>query len=848
LGKIRISPEGICEKYSGIYETGDLVAEELGNGRIFVTSLRYSLPRRIVFFGKYQKFELSNIKLFGKDALSYHMFFLQQPDSSVIFATKGQVIKVKNGVMVERKEFSNSEVIWLSYDENNILWVALYEGGILGFENSDFTKEPKYKFLNSYQISSVLMDKEGSYWFTTLKDGVFYSPNINFLTITSQNGLSDDRIGALYSNKEGVYIGYINNKYFDFLSNSTIRHLIKEEKPLDLSNVSRIIYDSLSNKLWICSMICLHSIKSNDINVVNQTHEKYFIYPKEIARSKSGGYWIAGNKGLMKFDKGNIVFRSFHDDNYNNDIFRSTIYSLVEDNKGEVWFGTMNGLWKYSNSIFQYMGAENPLLSQSISSIIINPMDSSLWLGTNGLGVVVYGKDSIYQISTRHGLASNSVHRLYYSSNEVWAATRQGLSRIITKDGGYVLKNYDVNNGLPSNEITSITIRGKIAYVGTAKGICVFDLNADKQEEFRPNNIITKIKVNGHPLDSIADGIELKYNQNIISFDYVGLLYKNNGKINYRYRMLGLDTNWVYTNNLNCLFSGLSNDPYTFEVMSQSTFGLWNSIPAKISFRILPPFWKQIWFLLLGSFIFSSILFIVYKIRVASINQKNELKHNINLYKQQSLRQQMNPHFIFNTLNSIQLYILEKDPISSHKYLTKFARLMRMTLDNSLNSTIPLRDEIEALKIYLELEKIRLEGKFEYSINILSDESILNIKIPTLLIQPFVENAIWHGIMLKENQSGWVRISLIEENSIVNCTIEDNGVGRVQADAVRRLRNKEHKSRGSQITQQRIELLSLMYKEKFNIQYEDLTDQFGVATGTKVLISIPKGIKANIQK
>jgi len=170
-----------------------------------------------------------------------------------------------------------------------------------------------------------------------------------------------------------------------------------------------------------------------------------------------------------------------------------------------------------------------------------------------------------------------------------------------------------------------------------------------------------------------------------------------------------------------------------------------------------------------------------------------------------------------------------------------------MTLDNSLKSTIPLRDEIDALKLYLELEKLRLEGKFDYTIDYLENESILGYKVPTLLIQPFVENAIWHGIMLKENQTGWVKITLMDNGSIISCTIEDNGVGRRHADAIGQQRNKEHKSRGSQITQQRIDLLNLMYKEKFNIQYEDLYNNMGVSLGTRVFISIPKEINISIQ-
>jgi ligand-binding sensor domain-containing protein len=846
FGKIRISPEGIYKKYSGVFDVGDLFAEELSNGRVFVTCPGYSEPFDITFQGKFQNFKFSSDSLFGHIANSYRVFFWPQPDSSMVFSVKGELFKTKNGKIISRRAFGAQEIIWCSYVDS-ILWVAPFDGGIFGYVNSDIKNEPKYKFLKQYQVSSVLKDSEGSYWFTTLNDGAFYCPNINFLTLTSQSGLSDDRVNALYANKNGLFIGY-NNKFIDFLNDSIIYHVLQENTPLELSNISKIIEDTTLKKLWICSMLYLHSTTGNETGSKVKSNFKDKIYPRDIVKSKSGDYWIGTNKGLIKYDGKKIIYESYGSVFDPRDPFRSLIYSLVEDNVGTVWFCTMNGLWKYSNDTYQYLGTENPLLAQNGSSLIINPLDSCLWFGTNGLGIVVYGKDTIYQISQKQGLASNSIRRLYYSSNEVWAATRQGVSRISFKGDKYTIKNYTVSEGLPSNEITSIAIRNRTVYVGTSKGLCKFNPDAEGKIVFQPNIIITKFSINNQVVDSIRDGIKLEYNQNLLNFDFVGFVYKNNGAIQYQYRMLGLDTNWVSSNNPSCLFSGLSNGTYTFEVRSQNSEGFWNPRPAQISFTILPPIWKKWWFMLILSFLFASLLFGYYRYRVASIHQKNELLHNINLYKQQSLRQQMNPHFIFNTLNSIQLYILEKDPISSHKYLTKFAKLMRMTLDNSLNSTIPLRDEIEALKIYLELEKIRLEGKFEYSINLLSEESILNVKIPTLLIQPFVENAIWHGIMLKENQSGWVRISLIEENSIVNCIIEDNGVGRVQADAVRRIRNKEHKSRGSQITQQRIELLSLMYKEKFNIQYEDLTDEFGIAAGTKVLISIPKGIKANIQK
>jgi LytS/YehU family sensor histidine kinase len=200
----------------------------------------------------------------------------------------------------------------------------------------------------------------------------------------------------------------------------------------------------------------------------------------------------------------------------------------------------------------------------------------------------------------------------------------------------------------------------------------------------------------------------------------------------------------------------------------------------------------------------------------------------------------MNPHFIFNTLNSIQLYILENDAINSHKYLTKFARLIRLTLDNSQESVVLIKDEVEALKLYLELESLRLEGKFDYSIDI-EDLTILDLKIPTLLIQPFVENSIWHGIMLKESQTGRVNIKIEQQKGSILCSIEDNGVGRKKANHLRDENTRKHKSLGYKITSQRIELLNLIYSDKFKVVYKDLIDENQQSRGTRVEITIPIG-------
>ena len=221
---------------------------------------------------------------------------------------------------------------------------------------------------------------------------------------------------------------------------------------------------------------------------------------------------------------------------------------------------------------------------------------------------------------------------------------------------------------------------------------------------------------------------------------------------------------------------------------------------------------------------------------ISNIREKEEIIMSLNI--------QLNPHFLYNTLNIINWIAIENDEKEISKMIVSLSSMLQYTAHNT-EEISDFKTDLEWLKKYIYIMQNRFEDKFNVYYEI--DERINLYKVPKLFLQPFVENSIWHGIMLKQSQEGWVKITLNDSGSFIRCVIEDNGIGRKQADEIRQLRNKEHKSRGSQITQQRIELLSLMYKEKFNIQYEDLTDHLGVYLGTRVSITFPKEINVNIQ-
>jgi len=273
--------------------------------------------------------------------------------------------------------------------------------------------------------------------------------------------------------------------------------------------------------------------------------------------------------------------------------------------------------------------------------------------------------------------------------------------------------------------------------------------------------------------------------------------------------------------------------------------GAWNPAILELPIYIGTVFWRTWWFRIGAIMLFALALYTMYRYRLRLIKKKQQLKgeyeKKLANVEMTALLAQMNPHFIFNSLNSIDSYIIRNESRQASEYLNNFARLMRLILQNSRTNYISLKDELEALELYLQMESLRFKNKFRYEIDVDPQLDTASIVIPPMLIQPYVENAIWHGLMTKTNgEAGIVKLGIHKKDDNLLCIISDNGIGRKKAAELKEGKINNHKrSMGMQITQDRIDVINKLYNLNTSVRIHDMANEKGEATGTNVELIIP---------
>lgn len=557
-------------------------------------------------------------------------------------------------------------------------------------------------------------------------------------------------------------------------------------------------------------------------------------------------YWMGGSDGLFLYHaktKETLAYFSISNSNLGSNNIRNISFK----NKNSLLISTSKGLYdfdiKKNNFTLIPLSTDKKEPMVTSSKIASN---GNIWVSTAGKGVFILkanGKKLCLNVKT--GLPTSQVYSLTFNQaeTECWVSSNKGLSCINMQN--FTIKNFYTNDGLQSHEFFESSVlnssTGNLFFGGVA-GFNFFDPSQIKLEKE-----IKRIAIKGVSTFNKKLPYQVYYkipsSQNYLTFDFTALDFSLNNSNTYFYKIEGLDTGFSEIGNRRfASFGQLSPGEYEFKVKVSNANGNMISNEASLPFKIVPVFYQTLWFKILSSFLIAILMaVIIYLQTQKAIKEEKEkgIQDNlIALLELKALRAQMNPHFIFNSLNSIQYFVINNDKAEAAKYMSKFAKLIRMILDVSEQTFVSISSKVEFLKLYTDLEALRLNNSFiaEYWIDPLLDQNIL---IPTLLIQPHVENAIWHGLQSKQGDKKLtIRFFYLNE-SMIQVVIEDNGIGREAAMSSKKQKIGLHQSKGFKLSEDRIKTLKKLFGSQPKIEIIDLFDQNNLACGTKVIINVP---------
>jgi two-component sensor histidine kinase len=406
---------------------------------------------------------------------------------------------------------------------------------------------------------------------------------------------------------------------------------------------------------------------------------------------------------------------------------------------------------------------------------------------------------------------------------------------------------FDHSNGLSAPDTKSFSYCNGYVIIGQVGSIEYFKLSNLDNYSSTVKPYLNTITTGTTPvfvrtgLEAIED-IKLRHNQNTLGFSFSAPQFYFPERIEYAYQLTPVDNDWQYSNYFNrrIIYSELPPGKYVFKLKAQMQGGNWETAPVEYTVIIQPAWWQTGLFKLLCILAASALIIFLTLYRVRSVRKKEQqkTKHQKELLELEAkaLRAQMNPHFIFNSLNSIKSLINKNENDKAAGYLTIFSKLIRTLFQNSDKREISLYEELETCRHYTELERMRFGNNIEFVFDIDPSVDLKDTKIPALVLQPFIENAIWHGLVHRET-GGRVIIRVKKENEAISCIIDDNGVGRELSKQYKTVYEATHQSKGIGLTQSRLELDKILNERDDTITIIDKKDAEGKAMGTSVIIT-----------
>ncbi|WP_338356629.1 sensor histidine kinase [Yeosuana marina] len=689
--------------------------------------------------------------------------------------------------------------------------------GYLLIFDYNFNLIEKHLFKTTEKSVWSYKDTKGNIWQNSLSKGVTLLPNTQLHASYYLKGEKVQRVG-LFNSK--VFAGIQNKGFYQFDENQNT--FIKRKDLPSYGNIYHIKKDEETQSSYLISAnnsYILNKGKNMPISAqvrLPDHRESKTTWFKDVVNFKNEIFYVDGS--YLGF--------SAKLSNKSNVILRTGLSQLVVYNN-QVYVGGSDGLSLFKNDSLVKPNVKNDLLNVSITSVTASK--ANLFVGTDGRGVYLYNDKQVLHLKETDGL---SVQRMIKEEDTLWIASQKGVKKVVLNREklaqSKIVDAFFDTDGLLQNNTNDIYKQDSLLFVASDIGLAKINLNSSIYKQQPKLYFKTK-----------KDTLNFKNGErDHVAITFALQNYVNQEHVTYQYRLFPAQKEWITTQTKTLNFSNLSPKLYTLQVKATDQHN--NQSISKQYLNIIPAWYQTIYskigFALIG--IFSFLLFV--NILKQGIREKEQDKaqqeRRVAGLELQALRSQMNPHFVHNSLNAIQYFIQRNEVELSENYLSKFSQLIRLFFEYSRRQTITIKEELELLTNYLEIEKLRFEEKLQYKISVCEKIDLEEQLIPSMLLQPILENAVNHGLFYKK-ENGTVEVFLNQlDVDTYKVTVKDDGIGINKAKSVFKASSKNYQSNSSKVLYERLDLLNKSKEWTIEYSIQDISDIEVDKTGTLVTL------------
>lgn len=732
-------------------------------------------------------------------------------------------------------DFLAREKIWVTmgkYLNNHGLWFTSYDGVYHLQTISD--KSPDKTWFKGTQFSDVSEDAEGSLWFSALQDGLIQIPDENVFLISESNSMLSDNSITSFAFGPGkiIFAGMYNGEVVAIDRESMA---IQKTGFNNRKNVEALFYETATKRLFVSSggLWVLPDWKNGERKISVQTSSV-----KQIRPDSENQLWVASSGGIERISKTGFGLKNSEEN------FKIPSRQVIPLGHDSLLFASRGQLFLYQKGK-PITALRDDFGNELDITAFAEDQKKQFWLSADRKGLYRYSNGKLKgPFPEKIKLDLLSVRVMEYSDSIVWIGTNQGLYKIKQVTGDSIA----ISGPVIRREITVLKIDSSFIWVGTGKGIIRIPKNYQYLTAVPPVVRYESVSIDGKDT-TVQKSYFLENPPSVFSVEFSVPTYRNQENYFFRYRVLGLSDSWTETpaQSPSARLIGLAPGEYRIEVAAVNMENKMSPEFSVMTVIIPPPFWKTTWFLVASVFGILFSIFLVYRwqlnryqIQLLQKQERESLQNELRLSQMSALTAQMNPHFIFNALSSIQSFIFKNDKLNANIYLGKFSDLIRSILRFSEVHDISLTEEIKALKLYLDLESLRFNSHLEWSLECSETIAQDQIYIPSMIIQPYIENAIKHGLSHKqEDRKLKIIFDCSPDSNVLYVEIDDNGIGRKKSSEINSNRPGYHQSFAHSAIEKRLEILNHSGKYPIGVSIIDKENERQQSTGTLVKINIP---------